>query len=153
MPQDGCSPKSFGSAPRRVKPKGAWKLAATVPLLVTVTVCGALVDPTATLPKSRDGGDSAKMMLPLPLAVPLNASLCGVPGALSLMVTVPCLVPGAEVGKNITFRVQEAPAARVRGQLQVRAKSPVEPILVIFNAASPVLVSVACWGELKVPTG
>ena len=31
VPHDGCSPKSFGSAPPMVKPKGLTKLAATLP--------------------------------------------------------------------------------------------------------------------------
>ncbi len=51
-----------------------------------------------------------------PLAVPLRGSLCGLPGALSQMVTAPDLVP-AEVGENVTLSVQEAPAAKVVGQL------------------------------------
>ena len=119
VPQDGCSSKSFGSAPPMVKPKGVTKLAATVPILVTVTVCGLLLVPTMTLPKSSEGGERVKMMLPVPLPVPLSGSFCGLPGALSLTKTSPDLVP-PEVGVKVTCMVQEAPGCKVPRQLQVR---------------------------------
>ena len=62
------------------KPKASGKLAAAVPVLVSVTICGLLVLPTATLPKLSEAGESVKMMLPVPLPVPLSDSLWGCPG-------------------------------------------------------------------------
>ena len=48
--------KSGTFVPPIKRPRGgATKLAATVPLVVIVTVCGALLDPTATLPKLSEG--------------------------------------------------------------------------------------------------
>ena len=102
-----------------VKPKGSRKLAATVPVFVTVTVGGLLLEPTATLPKLSEGGERLKMMLPVPLPVPLSGNVCGLSGALSVMVTLPNLVP-PEVGVKVTVMVQEAPAGKVRGQLSAQ---------------------------------
>jgi hypothetical protein len=116
VPQCGFLWKSRQSVPEVAKPKGSRKLAATVPLLVSVTVWEALVEPTATLPKLTEAGESVKTMLPVPLPVPLSGSLCGLPGALSATVTAPNLVV-AEVGVKITRNVQEAPGAKVAGQL------------------------------------
>ena len=89
VPQFGCLWKSLQFVPVVAKPKGSRKLAAAVPILVSVTVCGLLVAPTATLPKLTDAGDSCKTMLNAPLPVPFSGSLCGLPGALSQMLTVP----------------------------------------------------------------
>ena len=97
------------------KPEGQRNFAATVPVLVSVTVCGLLLAPTTKLPKLSEAGESVKLMLPVPVAAPLSASLWGLPGALSQMVTVPDLVPG-EVGVNHTVSLQEAPAGKVEGQ-------------------------------------
>ena len=97
------------------KPEGQTNFAATVPVLVTVTVCGLLVAPTTTLPKLSEAGESVNLMLPVPLPVPLSDSLWGLPGALSEMLTVPDLVP-AEVGVNHTVTLQEAPAGKLEGQ-------------------------------------
>jgi hypothetical protein len=108
--------KSLQFVPEVAKPKGSRKLAATLPLLVSVTVCEALMAPTATLPKLSDAGESFNMMLPAPLPVPLSGNLCGLPGALSKMVTLLDFVPG-EVGVKVTLSVQEAPAVKVVGQL------------------------------------
>ena len=108
--------KSFQFVPVVAKPNGSEKFAATVPILVSVTVCERLTVPTATLPKVSDGGESFRTMLPVPLPVPLSPSLCGLPGALSAVVTALDFAPG-EVGVKITLSVQEAPAAKVAGQL------------------------------------
>ena len=115
MPQDDCSPKSFGFAPRMVNPKGLTKLAVAVPILVTVTVCGLLVEPTTTLPKSSEDGERVKMMLPVPPPVPLTRSFCGLPGALSLMKAAPDRVP-PEVEVKVTFIVQKPPGCKVPSQ-------------------------------------
>jgi hypothetical protein len=96
------------------KPKGLTKLAVAVPILVTVTAWGLLVEPTVTLPKSSEEGERLKMMLPVPLPVPVRSSLWGLSGALSVMTTLPFRGPAA-VGVMVTVMVQEAPGCRVRG--------------------------------------
>ena len=116
VPQCGFLWKSLQFVPEVAKPKGSRKLAATVPILVSVTVCEALVAPTVTLPKLSEAGDNCKMMLPVPLPVPLRSSLCGLPVALSKMVTALDFTP-VEVGVKIALIVHEAPAAKVVGQL------------------------------------
>src|SRR5271167_3481870 len=88
VPQCGSLWKSLQLVPWVAKPKGSRKLAAAVPILVSVTVCGLLVAPTGTLPKLSGDGESANLMLPVPLPVPVIDSLWGLPGALSEMVTM-----------------------------------------------------------------
>src|SRR5215475_8586688 len=58
--------------------------------------------------------------------VPVRWMVCGtiaLPGESSRMVTVPVSVPSA-VGLNVTKSEQNAPGARVSGQLLVKWKSP-----------------------------
>jgi hypothetical protein len=55
--------------------------------------------------------------------VPLSATVCGDPVALSVMFSVP-VRPPAPVGANVTEIVQFAPAATLVPQLFVCAKSP-----------------------------
>src|SRR5205807_2157813 len=89
---------------------------------------------------------------------PLKATVCGLPLALSVMVTLALLEPVA-VGENVTLIVQEAPAASVLellGHVLVWAKSPalvpVRPMLLMVRAAVPLLVSVTVWAVLVVLT-
>ena len=114
--QCGSLWKSLQFVPRVAKPKGSRKLAAAVPVFFNVKVCGLLVVPTATLPKLSDDGDSVSIILTVPLPLPLSGSLCGPPGELSQIVTVPDLAP-AEVGVNFTLSLHEAPETSVPGQL------------------------------------
>ena len=105
-----------------VNPKGLTKLDVAVPILVTVTVCGLLVEPTTTLPKSSEDGERVKMMLPVPPPVPLTRSFCGLPGALSLMKAAPDRVP-PEVEVKVTFIVQEPPGCKVPSQFTPPARN------------------------------
>ena len=143
--------KSLQFVPVVAKPKAFGKLAAAVPVLVSVTICVLLVLPTATLPKLSDAGDSVKLMLPVPLPVPLSDSLWGLPGALSQMLTVPDLVP-AKVGVNLTLSVQEAPGSNVPPQLLPWLKSPERMIPLSFSVPPPVFFSVTNLAALMVPT-
>ena len=106
-----------------VNPKGLPKLAAAVPILVTVAVCGLLVEPTTTLPKSSEDGERVKMMLPVPPPVPLTGSFCGLPGALSLMKTAPDRVPPEVGGVKVTFIVQKPPGCKVPSQFTPPARN------------------------------
>ena len=90
--------------------------------------------------------------------VPLRATLCGLPVALSVNVRLALRAP-AIVGVNMTFKVHEAPAGIVlglMGQLLVWAKSPalvpVSTMLVRVKAPVPLLVSVTVCAVLVVPT-
>ena len=84
--------------------------------------------------------------------------MCGLPGASSLMVSVPPREPVA-AGENVTLIVHCAPAAKVAGgtgQVFVCAKSPllvpVIPMLVIVKGPVPLFVSVTDLDVLAVPT-
>src|SRR6266566_5530746 len=95
------------------------------PLSVSVTVWAALLVPTFCVLKLRLGGlrlTAGAGVMP----VPLKATLCGLPVALSASVRL-ALRAAATVGVKVTLTVQEAPAASVLGlvgQLLVWAKSP-----------------------------
>jgi hypothetical protein len=98
-------------------------LAAALPVLATVTVCAAEVEPTGSLPKDSEEGDEVSVALPPPepVPVPVRLTVLVIPPALT--VSVPVRVPVA-VGLNVTLTVQDAPAAIDDPQLLVWAKSP-----------------------------
>ena len=80
--------------------------------------------------------------------VPLKLTLCGLPEALSVIVTLALRAPLAE-GVKVTLIVQLDPAVSVLGligQVFVWAKSPafvpVKPILLMVKAAVPLFLSV-----------
>jgi hypothetical protein len=81
---------------------------------------------------------------------PLKETTCGLPEALSLMVTVPVRVP-IVVGVKLTVIAQLALTASDVPQVLVWAKSPLATMLVIVSVAVPVLVSVIVCGTLVVP--
>ena len=91
------------------------------------------------------------------LPVPVRGILCGVFGALSLIVTLPVRVP-FWVGVKVTLNTHVFPAAtEPTGLPQVfvpltRAKSPLIPMVPKVSVAVPELVSVTVFGELVVPT-
>jgi hypothetical protein len=78
-------------------------------LFVNVTVCGALVVPTATLPKFRLVGEAATV----PVPVPESVTDCGLFDALSVMVSDAGAATPAAVGLKLSMTVQLAPAATV----------------------------------------
>ncbi len=88
-----------------------------VPLLVSVTVCAALVVPTCWLLKVRVLLDNVTAGA---IPVPLRLTLCGLPAALSVIDSVPVRVPVA-VGVKVTLMVQLAPAATEAPQVFVWA--------------------------------
>jgi len=128
---------------------------ATLPLFVSVTVCGVpLVVPTGWLANVIDAGDNVAAGAP-PTAVPVRLTDCGELPALSVMVMNAARVPFV-VGLNVTLMVQPAPTAMVAPQLLVCEKSPpfapVTAMLVLVSEAFPLLVSVTVCAALDVPT-
>jgi hypothetical protein len=83
--------------------------------------------------------------------LPLRATVCGLPEALSVMVNVPLRVPFA-VGVKRMVTTQFAAAASVAPQVLVWAKSPVIEILLIVRVAVPEFVTVTVCALLVVPT-
>jgi hypothetical protein len=71
--------------------------------------------------------------------------------ALSVMVTVPVLLPTA-AGVKVTLMVQLPPAATLAPHALVSAKSPVAEMLVMFSGAAPVLLSVTVCVLLVLPS-
>ena len=80
---------------------------AAVPVLVSVTVCGALVVLTSCVAKVRVVGESVTVGA---IPVPVRLTVCGLPGALSVTLTVPVRVPAA-VGAKDTVMEHCFPAA------------------------------------------
>jgi hypothetical protein len=138
------SAKSAAFAPFTVMPL---IVSAAAPLFVRVIVCAELVAPIFWLPKLSEVGLSVTAGAET-TPVPLRGTLCGLPAALSLILTLALRAPEAD-GEKVTPIVQLAPAASVlgdSGQVVVSAKSaafvPVRLTLLIVNAAVPELVSV-----------
>ena len=73
--------------------------------------------------------------------------LCGLSGASVVRVRVPARVPLA-VGVKVTLSVQKPPVPMSAPQLCETAKSPVVLMLLMFNAAVPVLLRVTVWVAL-----
>jgi hypothetical protein len=84
-------------------------------------------------------------------AVPLRATVCGDPPALSVTVSVPVREP-ATVGVKVTAMVQLAPGATLVPQLLFSAKSPEAAIEVSARATCPEFVRVTAWAAVVVPT-
>ena len=133
-------------------------LSAAVPVLVRVTPWGTLVVPTSCGEKVRLVGTRlATGATPVP--VRLTAS--GLSPALSVIVTAAFHAPMA-LGVKVTVIAQLAPAAKVpvalplEMQLFFCAKSepfgPVMLMAVMLSVALPVLVRIALWAVLVVPT-
>jgi hypothetical protein len=131
-----------------------------VPVLLTVTTCAALFAPTVCDAKFKVAGDSEIPEVP---PVPLSATLCGLPAALSEMLSVALTDPAA-CGTKSTEMVQLAPAINVplgNGHgVAPFTKNPklVEALPVIampvkFSSALPAFVSVTVCVPLVLPTG
>jgi hypothetical protein len=124
-----------------------------VPVFEMVTVCAAELLPTAVwFAKVRVAG---VMLTTGARPLPVKATVCGLPVALSATDKVPPRVPEA-VGVKTTFAVQLAPAA-TDVQLLVWLKSPpfvpVILIPVIVSAAPPVFEIVTVCAVELLPMG
>jgi len=117
---------------------------AAVPVLVMVTVCELLMEPTVMVPNERLVADRVTGGFGV-VPVPLSVMVCGEVAAPSLMVTAAVSAPET-VGAKWPWMVQLAPAARLVPQLFAKTKedvsAPVSVMLVIDNAEFPLLVSV-----------
>ena len=83
--------------------------------------------------------------------VPVRATVCGLPVALSVTVMVPGWLPVA-VGVKVTVMVQLAPAATEVPQVLVWAYGALAAMLVMLSAPVPPLVSVTVCAALVVFT-
>lgn len=86
-----------------------------VPGLVSVTVCAALVEPTACEVNVRDVELND---VPGAKPVPDRVMVWGEPEAVSVMLILPARLPYV-VGVNVTLMVQETPAFKLGAQLLV----------------------------------
>ena len=83
---------------------------APAPVFLSVTTCAADEEPTLVEAKVRLVGERLTAGAPPP--VPVSATVCGEPGAVSLNLRVAVKVPAA-VGLKVNVVRQEAPAASV----------------------------------------
>jgi hypothetical protein len=84
-------------------------------------------------------------------AVPVRLTICGLPEALSVMLTVPVRVPVA-VGLNVTLITQFPAAAKELPHVLVWANSPLAEMPAIDKTPLPLLERVTVCGRLVVPT-
>ncbi len=84
--------------------------AAAVPVLLIVTVCAALVDPTAWLAKDTEVGEADSVALPGLVPVPESATVSEALVALLATVRFAEAAPAA-VGVKVTLAVHDPPAA------------------------------------------
>lgn len=82
--------------------------------------------------------------------VPERPTICGLPNAVSVIVSEPLRVP-VDLGIKVKLIAQLAPAVTLDPQLFVWAKSPLVAILAIVSATFLILVSVTVWALLVVP--
>lgn len=123
---------------------------AAVPVFVSVTDWGALLELTLTDPKVRFSGDKVTSGASIP--VPESAMLCGLPGPLSVKISVPVRVPAA-VGVKVTATVQVLPEARLLPQLFVSWKSPLAAMLPMVRVPAPVFFNVTSCAALGTEIG
>jgi hypothetical protein len=125
------------------------KISGKFPLFDTVTVCAALIVPTAWPPNVNAVG-----AIPIATAtpVPVNATVCGLPVALSVNVIVPLRAPAA-VGVNVMWNVHGAASTAMLGHCArvAPAKSPLVVMLVNVTVVFPVFDTVKVSGELVDP--
>jgi hypothetical protein len=145
-----AAPAGLAYGPVKVAPK---TVAPAAPVLLSVRVCAALVEPIAWLPNASDVGVTLSAGA---RPVPLNATGEPVTVTFAVMVAVPVAAPAA-VGENTTLIVQVDAAARSPVQVPpaepVGLKNgPVKTTGMPVAVVPPVLLSVRVWAALVVPT-
>jgi hypothetical protein len=126
-----------------------------LPLLVMVTVLADAVLPTFSSPNASEVGLTLMVAPELPVVpVPVKATVCGDPVALSVMLMLADFAP-LETGLKVTDTVQLALAARLEPHLDDKPKSsawpPVNLMEAIDTAAVPLLVRVTDLAADDVP--
>jgi len=124
-------------------------VSATLCLLARVNTFATLLVPTVVIGNVLLAGVSVTGTMP----VPESGTVCGLPGALSVMVKVPVRAP-SWVGVKVIVILQFFPGARVlpHGLVDVVcAKSPLVAMLLIFSVAFPVLVRITLFPTLVAP--
>lgn len=117
-------------------------------LLVSETVFAVVVWPTVSLPNDNVAGAIVSGKFP----VPLNATVCGESGALSLIASEPVSDPEV-AGLNVIFTVQDAPAFSEDPQVLLTiAKFPVAVIELTVTLVVLVFLSVTVFEALVVLT-
>jgi len=124
-------------------------VSAALPVLLSVTACGALVDPTGVPVKVRVVG--VRLTTGPNCPVPESATVWGLLGAVSVTATVPVIPPAAK-GLKVTLMIQLCPTARAMPQLFVCAKLLLAAMEEMLSAAAPVLVIVTDCAALVVVT-
>jgi hypothetical protein len=122
----------------------------TLWLFVRVNTLGRLVVPTVRAANVALAGVNVACGTP----VPDSGTVCGLFGALSVIVRFPVRTP-SWVGVKVTLITQLFPARTVLPQgfvLVVWAKSPLVAMLLMFSVAVPVLVSVTVFPAAVTPT-
>lgn len=125
------------------------------PALVSVNVRALLAPMLVLLKKLPKPDGGVAPIEPVrdataPCPDPLRLIVCGLPGALLVMVSVPVRAPVA-VGLKLTFSAQNPATPKPLPQLFVTEKSPVVTMLLMANAAVPVLVKLTLCAVLVLP--
>jgi hypothetical protein len=121
-----------------------------VPVLVIDTVWAALGVPTFCDGNTSDGGLMATPGVST-TPVPDNGTVCGLPSASLVIVSVPLRGPAA-VGVNVTVMEQDAVGAIGPTHPLTLVKSPVAVTRLMFSGALPELLIDSETGVLDVPT-
>jgi hypothetical protein len=115
-------------------------LSRALPVLESVTVCAAVAEPSFSWPNERLVGE--RVTTGIAVTDPVKVTLCGLPLALSVIVSEALREPVA-AGVKVTLIAQLAPATTLLLQLLVCAKSvafaPPRAMLEMLSAAVPVL--------------
>jgi hypothetical protein len=142
----------WAKSPEFAPDSATLKVKVAFPVLLRVTVCAALDVPTFWLLKVRLVAETAAMGA---RAVPVRLTVCGLPAALSAILTEAVRVTEekAAVGANVTLMVQLPPVIELPHVL-VCAKSPeLAPVMLTpMLLTVPVALRVMVCGGLVVPT-
>ena len=122
------------------------------PVLVKVTACDAVELPTGSEPYDRLVAESVTVVF---VPVPVSATFCGEPLALSVIVIAAVIAP-VVAGAKCPWMVQFAPTAKLVPQLLAKtngeASAPVTLMLVRDMATPPLFVMVTDCDALVDPT-
>ena len=127
-----------------------------VPVFLTVTTWAAVVEPTTVDAKARLAGESETVNVCAAVPVPVRATACGEPVALSATERLAVRAPAA-AGLNSTETVQLAPAARVVPQVVADFRNEVALVPAIVSdvkvtVAVPVFFTVTNCAAVVEPT-